>query len=180
MIGRFPAMMKALEIGTTTHVDPAGVRLVTLLPQNAAANLAAGAMLTWNQSLLTDFDDDSHLTKSETMKIPDTVAERLKMNVLVDFRAMPLQEAMAFISDSIKTEITIDGDALKAAGFTQNMPQTYDLGTVSGLTALDTIFAKYATERDPMIMVVDEANKTILISTVSKAKADGLTPYPTH
>lgn len=180
MIGRFPAMIKALEIGTTSHVDPAGVRLVTLLPQHAAANLAAGAILTWNQSLLTDFTDNSHLTRSEIQKIPDTIAERLQMNVLVDFRAMPLQEAMAYIGDSIKTEITIDGDALKAAGFTQNMPQTYDLGTVSGLKAFDTIFAKYATERDPMIMVVDEADKKILISTVSKAKADGQTPYPTH
>ncbi len=179
MIGQFPAMIKAIEIGTTTHIDPVGVRLVTLLPKNAAANLAAGAMLTWNQSLLTNFDDDSHLTKTEIMKIPETVAERLKMPVLVDFRATPLQEAMDFIGDSIKTEITIDGDAMKGAGFTQVMAQTYNLGSVPALKAIDTIFAKYAGERDPMVMIVNEAAKKITISTVSKAKDDGLTPYPT-
>ncbi|HQZ67751.1 MAG TPA: hypothetical protein PLY87_21825 [Planctomycetaceae bacterium] len=179
MIGRFPSMIKAMEIGTTTHIDSVGVRLVTLLPRNAAANLAAGAMLTWNQSLLTNFDDDSHLTKTEIMKIPETVAERLKMPVLVDFRATPLQEAMEFIGDSIKTEVTIDGDAMKGAGFTQVMAQTYNLGSVSALKAIDTIFAKYAGERDPMVMIVDEAAKKITISTVSKAKEDGLTPYPT-
>ena len=179
MIGRFPAMIKALEIGTSTHVDSDGVRLVTLLPQNAAANLAGAAMLSWNQSLLTNFDDASHLTKTEPMKIPDSVAERLKLPVLVDFRATPLQEAMSYIGDSIKTEITLDGDAMKGAGFTQVMAQTYNLGTVPALKAIDTIFAKYAGERDPMVMIVDEAGKKILISTVSKAKADGLTPYPT-
>lgn len=179
MIGRFPAMIKALEIGTAAHIDPAGVRLVTLLPQHASANLAAGALLTWNQSLLTNFDDDSHLTKANSTKIPDKVADRLKLKVLIDFRATPLQEALGYIGDSIKTEITIDGDALKAAGFTQNMPQTYDLGSVSALKAIDTIFQKYAGERDPMVLVVDEAGKKLVFSTVSKAKADGLTTFET-
>ena len=83
-----------------------------------------------------------------------------------------------FLSRRIKTEITIDGDAMKGAGFTQVMAQTYNLGTVPALKAIDTIFAKYAGERDPMVMIVDEAGKKILISTVSKAKADGLTPHP--
>lgn len=179
MIGRFPAMIKALEIGTTTHIDPAGVRLVTLLPQNASANLAAGAMLTWNQSLLTNFEDASHLTKADTTKVPDKVADRLKMNVLVDFRATPIQEAFSYIGETIKTEITIDGKSFQGAGFTQVMAQTYDLGTVPALKAIDTIFAKYAGERDPMVLIVDETTKKIVVSTVSKAKADGLTPYDT-
>ena len=179
LIGRFPAMIKALEIGTTFDVDPAGVRLVTLLPQHASANLAAGALLTWNQALLTDFDDASHTLKPRSSKIPDKVADRLKLTLLVDFRATPLQEALNYIGDCIKTEISIDGDALKAAGFTQNMPQTYDLGNVTALKAIDTIFRKYAGERDPMVLVVDEAGKKLVFSTVSKAKADGLTTFET-
>lgn len=179
MIGRFPAMIKALEIGTTAHIDPAGVRLVTLLPQHASANLAAGALLTWNQSLLTDFDNDSHLTKNDTTKIPDKIADRLKLKVLIDFRRTPLQEAFSYIGDSIKTEISIDGNAFQGAGFTQVMAQTYDLGNVTALKAIDTIFQKYAGERDPMVLVVDEAGNKITVSTVSKAKADGLTTYAT-
>ena len=179
MIGRFPAMIKALEIGTTAHIDASGVRLVTLLPQHASANLAAGALLTWNQSLLTNFDDDSHLTKTEIMKIPEKVADRLKMKILIDFRATPLQEALGYIGDSIKTEISIDGKALQGAGFTQVMAQTYDLGNVTALKAIDTIFKKYAGERDPMVLVVDEEGKKLLFSTASKAKADGLTTFDT-
>lgn len=179
MIGRFPAMIKALEIGTTAHIDPAGVRLVTLLPQHASANLAAGALLTWNQSLLTDFDNDSHLTKNDTTKIPDKIADRLKLKVLIDFRRTPLQEAFSYIGDSIKTEISIDGKAFQGAGFTQVMAQTYDLGNVTALKAIDTIFQAYAGERDPMVLVVDDAGNKITVSTVSKAKADGLTTFAT-
>ena len=173
-------MIKALEIGTTAHVDPVGVRLVTLLPQHASANLAAGAMLTWNQSLSTNFDKDSHLTKTDSTTIPDKVADRLKLKMLIDFRATPLQEALGYIGDSIKTEIFIDGDALKAAGFTQNMAQTYNLGNVTALKAIDTIFQKYAGERDPMVLVVDEAGRKLVFSTVSKAKADGLKTFETQ
>ncbi len=179
MIGRFPAMIKALETGTTSHIDPSGVRLVTLLPQHASVNLAAGALLTWNQSLLTNFEDDSHLTRADTAKIPDKVADRLKLKVLIDFRATPLQEALAYIGDSIKTEISIDGKALQGAGFTQVMAQTYDLGNVTALKAIDTIFQKYAGERDPMVLIVDEIEKKLVVSTVSKAKADGLTSFDT-
>jgi len=179
MIGRLPAMMKAVEIGTTAHIDPAGVRLITLLPQNAASNLAGAAILTWNQSLLTNFDDDPRLTTTDATQIPEKVADRLKLKLLIDFRATPLQEAFGYIGESIKTEIAIDGDALKAAGFTQNMPQTFDLGNVTALKAVDAILKKYAGERDPMVLIVDEAGKKLAFSTVSKAKAAGLTVFET-
>ena len=39
------------------------------------------------------------------------------------------------------------------------MAQTYDLGNVTALKAIDTIFQKYAGERDPMVLVVDEVGK---------------------
>ncbi|HQZ64194.1 MAG TPA: hypothetical protein PLY87_03925, partial [Planctomycetaceae bacterium] len=108
---------------------------------------------------------------------PDTIAERLKTAVVIEFKNTPLNEAMTYIGTAIKTEITIDGEALKAAGFTQVMPQTYDLGSVPALSAIDAILQKYAAERDPIVLVVDETNKKLLITTGIKAKADGLTPY---
>ena len=136
--------------------------------------------MTWNQSLLTNFDDSSHQTKNDTTKIPDKIADRLKLKVLIDFRRTPLQEALSYIGDSIKTEISIDGKAFQGAGFTQVMAQTYDLGNVTALKAIDTIFQNYAGERDPMVLVVDEAGNKITVSTVSKAKADGLTTFDTR
>lgn len=179
MIGRFPAMLQAMSVGTTAHVAPGAARLVTILPKHAATNIAGAAMLTWNQSLITDFSDDKKVTKNDDVKVPDKLADRLRMNVLIDFRRTPLQEAFGYIGDSIKTDVTIDGDALKAAGFTQNMPQTFDLGTVTALAAIDRILDNYAKERDPLVLVVDEKGKKLMLSTKSKAEADGLTPYDT-
>lgn len=178
VIGRFPAMLQALDVGTTAHVAPDCARLVTVLPRNASVNLAAGILLTWNQSLLTNFDEVI-AKPAEDKPLPDKIVERLELPVLVDFRRMPLQEAFGYIGESIKTEVSIDGDALKGAGFTQNMPQTLDLGTVSAKAALHAIYLKYAPERDPLVFIVDEKGKKLLLSTGSKAKADGLTVFDT-
>ncbi|MFM7039394.1 MAG: hypothetical protein ACKO2L_16905, partial [Planctomycetaceae bacterium] len=178
IIGRFPAMLQAFNVGTTAHAGPGYARLVTLLPQHAAANLAAGTLLTWNQSLLTNFEEPK-ITKGSGTAIPDKLADRLKMKVLVDFRRTPLQEAFGYIGESIKTDVSIDGDALKGAGFTQNMPQTLDLGEVTALEAINGILEKYAQERDPLVLIVDEKNKKLLLSTKVKSEADGLKPFDT-
>jgi hypothetical protein len=180
MIGRFPAMLAALDVGTTSHVSPTCVRAVTLLPRHAAANLAAGTLLTWKQSLLTRFDEDTRQTQNDSSAVPDKVADRLKLNIFVDFRRMPLQEAFGYIGESIKTEVFIDGDALEAAGFTQNMEQTFNLGSVPAVTALDAILQKYAAERDPLVVAVDESGKRLILSTKSKAEADKLTVFETQ
>ena len=179
IIGRFPAMLQALDVGTTVHVAPACARLVTILPRQASVNLAAGALLTWNQSLLTNFDEEVMIAKPDSASIPDKITDRLQMKVLVDFRRTPLQEAFGYIGESIKTEVVIDGDALKGAGFTQNMPQTFDLGTVTAQAALHEIIKKYAQERDPLVLIVDEPGKKLILSTKVKSEADGLKPFDT-
>jgi hypothetical protein len=179
MIGRFPAMLQALDVGTTAHVAPSFARLVTVLPKQASVNLAAGALLTWNQSLLTNFDEEKVVAKGDTTSIPDKLIDRLQMKVLIDFRRTPLQEAFGYIGESIKTEVAIDGDALKGAGFTQNMPQTFDLGSVTAQAALHEIILKYAKERDPLVLIVDEKAKKLILSTKVKAEADGLTTFDT-
>ena len=132
LIGRFPAMMHATMLGTSTHIGPSYVRLVTLLPGKAAANLAAASLTTWNQTLVTDFSGPAPVVAKGTSSLPESVAERLKMPVIVDFRRMPLQEAFAYVAEEIKTPIAINGDALKLAGMTQNMPADLQPGRSSG------------------------------------------------
>jgi hypothetical protein len=175
LIGRFPAMSKALTLGTSTNVGPDYVRLVTLLPAKAAPNLAAATLLTWNQSIVTDFSQEPAVVAADP-QVPQTIAERLQMPVLVDFRRMPLQEAFAFIGDEIKTTIDIDGDGLKLAGFTQNMAQTFNLGEVAAIKAIDAIVSQY---EGKMVISVDEANKKITVTTLEAANAKGMTVYDT-
>lgn len=177
IIGRFPVMLKAVSTATTADIGPQYVRLTTVLPGKAAANLAAGTLLTWNESRVTDFSLTARPSTS-TGSIPDKVSERLKLPVLVDFRNFPLQEAMEYIGDVIKTEFVINGDALKGAGFTQVMPQTLNLGTISAEAAIGAILKKYAAERDPMVISVDEKTQIITLTTKSVAEQSGLVIYP--
>jgi hypothetical protein len=179
IIGRFPAMLQALNVGTTVHAGAGFARLVTVLPGQAAGNLAAGTLLTWNQSLVTVFRDETKQTKADDSQVPEKIVDRLQMKVLVDFRRTPLQEAFGYLGESIRTDVVIDGDALKGAGFTQNMPQTMDLGTVTVLQAIDRILQNYEKERDPLVLVVDEGRKRLLLSTKTKAEADGLKIFDT-
>ena len=70
-------------MGTSTNVGPGYVRLVTLLPDKAAPNLAAATLLTWNQSIVTDFSEavvQVHLSRMGPT-VPDSVVDRLKMPV---------------------------------------------------------------------------------------------------
>lgn len=179
MIGRFPAMLQALRMGTSGHVAPGMARLITVLPPNAAANLAAASVLTWNQSLVTDFTLETAVVRNDSARVPDKLADRLKMKVLVVFNRTPLQEALGYIAETIKTDLVLDGDGLKLAGFTQNMAQTLDLGEVTALEGLNGIMQQYAAERDPLVLVVDEEKKQLLVTVRSRAAADGLEIYDT-
>ncbi|MCA9065144.1 MAG: hypothetical protein KDA96_18875 [Planctomycetaceae bacterium] len=178
LISRFPAMMKAVDAGTSYHMGPGFVRLVTILPPHAATALAAASVYSWDQSVVTDFNVDRPSTTS-VASIPDRIEDRLKLPVFVDFRNTPLNESLEYISDVIKTPIELDGDGLKQAAFTQVMPQTYNLGNVPALVAIDTILKKYAAERDPMVMVLAADSDRILITVKSKATDQGLPVYDT-
>jgi hypothetical protein len=177
MVGRFPAMMEAVSRATSVDVAGQYVRCVTLLPKKAAANLAAASLLTWNQSVVTDFSTAVALEPTATL--PDTIAARMELPALAEFRNDPLQEAIASIGNDIKVEFVIDGDGLKAAGFTQNMPQKHSLGSVSAKAALHAILSQYAAERDPMVVCIDETNKRVTLTTRSKAKQAGMAEFDT-
>ena len=175
LIGRFPAMMQAFAWGTQISRLNAGVTLTTVLPRNAAANLAAGATLTWNQSIRNPSSKPSIVTVADPTE-SESAADRLQQSVLIDFRRKPLQEALAYIGSEIGIPTSIDGDALKLAGLTQNMQQTHDLGDVTAVTALDAILRQY---KGILVVVVDETKQTLLLTTQSAAVAQKLTIFDT-
>ncbi len=175
LIGRFPAMLAAMTLGTTSHVGSNYVRLVTLLPDTAAANLAAAATLTWNQSVVTDFSTPAPAVAAGAA-LPETVAERLRMPILVDFRRTPLQDAFAYIGEEIKMPIHIIGADLELAGITQVMAQTFNLGEVPALQAIDAILKQYD---GVLVITVDEASKSITLTTRVRAEERGDTIHET-
>ena len=169
LIGRFPAMTQLFSKATIGGMGSRYAQLVTSLDERAGPNLALGALLTWDESTRTDFTKDAPVRQQGTgPKLPDLIADRLKMKIEVEFNRTPLQDAFAYIAEECKTGVDIDGDALKDKGYTKNMAQTFKLEG-SGLEAIKNILDRY----DSMCLVVEEDKKQFLITTVTFAKKNG-------
>lgn len=183
IIGRLPKMTEAFAMVSNMHLshESRSVRIITPLPDRAAPNLALGTLLAWDQSTRTDFTKER--TKKPTAdepKVPDMIADRLKMKIDVDFRRAPLQDAFAFIAGEIKCTIDIDGDALKAGGFTKNMPQTFQGDKMLVQDIFVKILERYQDPQKPgntMVIVINEDKKTILVTTLAFAEQQKLTPF---
>jgi predicted Zn finger-like uncharacterized protein len=174
LIGRFPAMLEVFRLATISSIEDRSVRLLTVLPPKAAPNLALGTVLTWDESTRTDFSADAPKMAAATQKLPETVLERLQLPVDAEFNRMPLQEALDYIGGEIQVTIEIDGDALKDAGFTKNMAQTFTLGKVSAAAALKHIVGQYKEPGKEMVVVLDEPRKALLVLTRKFADERGL------
>ncbi len=182
IIGRLPVMSDAFTMATMVSSGPRHVQLITPLPERAAPNLALGTLLAWDESTRTDFTKKAPTKPSPTEgpKLPDLIADRLKVKIDVDFRRTPLQDAMAYIGGELKTTIDIDGDALKFGGYTKNMTQDMKLDAQPAKTALKQILDKYQDPVRPekhMVIVVDEGKKTILVTTKASCDKNNLTPF---
>ena len=182
IIGRVPAMAEVFALATVSQVGPQHVQLVTALPDRAAPNLAVGTFLAWDESTRTDFSKERvKRVIVPTSTLPESIADRLKMKIDVDFRRTPLNEAFSFIGGEIKTPIEIDGDALKLGGFTKNIAQVFKLDGVRAQDVALKIFEDSKgvnqTPDKTLILVVDETKKQILVTTLATASEKGWTPY---
>ncbi len=182
VIGRLPVMSDAFTMATQVSNGPRHVQLITPLPERAAPNLALGTLLAWDESTRTDFTKKAPTkpAPSDGIKLPDLIADRLKLKIDIDFRRTPLQEAFAYISGEIKTTIDIDGDALKFGGYTKNMTQDMKLDAQPVKTGIAKILEKYQDPVRPekhMVIVVDEAKKLILVTTQASCTKNNLTPF---
>jgi hypothetical protein len=179
IIGRVPAMSKVFALQTRVAVgkrNESFALLTTELPERAGPNLALGTLLAWDESTRTNFNKPKPKgpDKSEG-NVPALIADRLKTKIDVDFRRTPLFEAFDYIGAEAKFPVKIDGDALKAAGYTKNMTQTFKLDGASAAAAMEQIIV--GNKYDKMCIVVDEKNKEVLVLTLDVAAKKQLTPY---
>lgn len=168
IIGRFPAMMQLFAKATKGGIGTRYTLLETSLTERAAPNLALGALLTWDQSLVTDFNAGPTKGDSAEEKLPDLIADRLKKKIDIEFARTPLQDAFKYIAAETKCGHDIDGDALKDKGYTKNMPQTFTMQD-TGFAAIKKIISAYP----DMCLVIDEGKKEFLITTTKFASEKG-------
>lgn len=166
IIGRFPAMFKVVQLNTKFETDKQLVSMAYDGPERAAPNLALGALLAWDESTRTNFNAPSAggTSVAQTRK---PLKDLLKTKIDVDFRREPLENAFNFIAGEAKFEIYVDGDGLKTAGYTKNMPQVFKADGITASSALAKIQSAY----DKMCFVVDEEKHLVTVTVLEKAKA---------
>lgn len=178
IIGRFPAMIEAFRQSTVLHAGPKSLTLTTVLPAKAAPNLVLGTVLAWDESTRTNFNTSSTeipIAASDEA-LPKTVMERLKTEFEIEFVRKPLADAFAYLGEETKVNFVIDGDALKMAGYTKNMPQTFSLGKAPGTKGIYTILTWPMQEK--LCLVVNDARMEALITTTAAATVQGLKVVP--
>jgi hypothetical protein len=172
LVGRVPAMWKAVTLGMQEATQPRLVVFESILPEHAAANLALGSYLALSEPRSQGRSTNGRNRRSGTPDQQKTIAERLSAKIDVDFRRTPISEAFSSIGEDIGVNFEIDGGALKLAGYTKNMPQNFHLSGVPATDALRTILKQYG----KMALVVDEPRQTLIVTTVESAAEKGQKP----
>lgn len=175
-IGRLPAMLEAFRQATISSTTANYVSMTTVLPAKAAPNLALATMFTVNEAARTDFTAEV-VVVSTGHKLPETVKERLSVPVDSEFNRQPLEMALQYLAGEIEVSMFVDGDALKDAGYTKNMPQTFTLGVVPVEESFKKIVMNYQEAGKIMVMSIDEKKKSIRITTEKFAKRQNLPIY---
>jgi hypothetical protein len=103
------------------------------------------------------------------------VAARLQLPVDADFRRTPLHQAFASIGEQVGVKFEIDGDALKDAGLTRNMPQTLSLVQAPATDALQAILKQYSDlgGGNRLVISVDERKGVATVLTTKSAREQG-------
>jgi hypothetical protein len=171
LIGRLPAMCKALALGTESQSERRLVSLESVLPERAAPNLSLATYL-----LLAEGPASARRpaapTDTNQREGPKTLAGRLQTTVDVDFRRTPLSDAFESIGGDIGVTFELDGGAFKLAGYTKNMPQTFQIKGAPAIQSLRKILGAYP----KLALVADEGRRTIVVTTFEAAAAQHKTP----
>jgi hypothetical protein len=111
-----------------------------------------------------------------------TLEEKLQQKIDVSFRKTALQDAFAYIATQSGIPIVVDGEALKAVGFTKNMNQEMNLGTVTVQEAILGLMkgkghSIIKSNPETLVMIYNEQTRGFTVSAVPYATDKGLKPY---
>jgi hypothetical protein len=178
VIGRFPAMTKVFALSTRLSKGERLVAMNTTLPERAAPNLALAGLLAWNETTLPTYGKKpTTVASTASAGSSVSVAERLKKKISVDFRRRPLVDAFNDIGEEIGVTFKMDGDAIKAVGATQNIPQEFKMDDVPATVVIEKIFS--GRDRNlGLILVVNEKTKVATVTNPDFAEKRGEKAFP--
>ena len=101
------------------------------------------------------------------------VGEKLGRKISVDFRRTPLQDAIANVGQQTGITFDINGDALKFAGYTKNMPQSHSANDKPANEVLLVILRQYGDPvRPEKSMVIAVRDGVLVLTTAAFAEKE--------
>lgn len=104
------------------------------------------------------------------------LADRLTQEIDAEFKKIPLEKTVKSIGESVGVKFVVDADALKAKGYTRNMPQTISLGKVPATQALKAILDD--PQQPDLAVFLDEGRKQLVLTTTAALEKAGKKPLP--
>jgi hypothetical protein len=171
LIGRFPAMMKALAVVLQVEVDSGGVRAHARLPERAGPNLALAGRLTWHEHFASrgELAAPRFTTSADSSTRLRSVAERLAQPIDVDFRRTPLEEAIQTVAQAAGVEIRLMMEDLQLIGVTRNVPQQLTRKRAPAFEVLGAILEN--TRPGELVLLLNEKEGFAYVTTRKAAEA---------
>lgn len=180
IVSRVPEMCRAFEKSTKISVyeKQRYASLTTELPERAGPNLALGSILAWEAASKTNFATVAGKGPQQPLDatLPERLVDRFRTKIDVEFKQEALSTAFETIAAEARFKISVDGDALKSAGYSKNMPQDLKMTAPAG-EVLQALLKKYAEPGKEMVIVIDEERKEVTVTTKGKAEAKGQKPH---
>ena len=170
LVGRLPAMWKAVALGASSASEERLLTIESILPERAAPNLSLATSLALAES--GPSAGAPARAPGSQLKRPKTIAERLATPIDVDFRRTPFSEAFGSIGEDTGLTFELDGGGLKLAGYTKNMPQTLRITGTPAIDVLRAVLKPYP----KLVLVIDEPRQTVIVTTREAADAKGQKP----
>lgn len=176
VLRRFPAMLRTIQESSGFEIAGRTVLIQSRLPERALPNLLLGGILAWQNlsagSLRSSSPEETVSAETDSPQPPGTeklsIPELLQKRIDVEFQREPLEGVLQFVAREIGCAIEIDGDALKLAGYTRNMPQTLRLENYPAGGVLQKVLAQY----DQMVLSIVEGEPGSLLVTTSTAATE--------
>jgi hypothetical protein len=102
------------------------------------------------------------------------IVDRLTQEIDAEFKRISLEKAVKSIGESVGVKIVVDADALKAKGYTRNMPQTISLGKVPAAQALKAILDD--PQQPDLAVFLDEDKSQLVLTTTAALEEAGKEP----
>ncbi len=139
---------------------------------SSSAGDCRSANRRWRGPSGRSFDQGFRVSLSRSWNNP-SIAERLGRKISVEFKRTPMFRSIADVCEQTGVQIKLDRPGLKEVGFTEDEHQMFSMKDVPATAVLHRMLGARQ-----LVLVVDETNKTVTVTSQPVVERNQLAPLP--